>query len=675
MTGQTTDAPTTTSTTSTTTHTPIDACYPVNPIPENHTQHRELIALGVISGDLAPRAISRHGEVPLAHAIRALKWGAANDIIVNGTVADDMATALLAELGPTWVADAHTRIARRLFVDGWEHVNEVVHHARAAGALGPVPDLIAGMERAAMAALSISDYAAARALLEAADELSTTEEVSRRSWRLCRLAEALDGLGYVEQARDAAALAFDLAEIAGDAALGLKAAVMSAFPSDWHAGDLRTSAIIRRAEDMDQSEQARVALLGARALAEMRIPLGVCGHQQVAWVTRASVAQPLANEAVRRSTGSDTWERLVALLAWRSCHRSSRHLEERLTMSLEALDISQRMRLPSHQVEAAIMLCADAIESADRTLFDHTLSVARWVAQRDGNPRLLAHTRAMEAGVAFAEGDIELAQRLHFEAVELADSVNLSSRGSLNFVLLAQYHVVSGEHPPRELIPRRDHPILAHPLAQTATALAWARLGEKDEAEALVRRTLRRVDEESSMLLTLVVAAEAVVQIGSDDLCDHLISLLTPWSEHVAIDSNTWWHGGPVAAALAELSAARGDHAAVRYAQEAEQIASAIGDSRTLRRMERVRASENVPHLAQSCGTATLSARQTQILTLVAAGLTNPEIATQLSYSRSTVKAEIAGMLRNLGLTNRAQAARYATEHRLITDLDSTSRD
>jgi DNA-binding CsgD family transcriptional regulator len=407
-------------------------------------------------------------------------------------------------------------------------------------------------------------------------------------------------------------------------------------------------------------------LMGAHAIAEMRIPVFATDRHQIAWVTRASVAQPLAEGALALSEDCDPRDRLVALLAWRLCHRAPQHLERRRRSSSEALDISQQLRLPARQVEAAIMLGVDSIESGDRNGFDEALSVARWVAQGDGNPRLLAHTRAMEAGAAFAEGALDAAQRLHREAVEFATSVNLASGYSLDLALLAQYYHYSGEHPPPELIPRGDHPILTHPLALVATSCAWARLGEMNEAETLIRRGLRRLDEESSMLLVLVVAAEAVMLLGSTDLSEHLVERLAPWSQHVAVDGNAWWHGGPVAATLAELCAASGDSVAECYAADAVRTATIMGDTGTLRRMERLTSQGSAPDIAaQVSDSPSLSERQLRVLELVAAGLTNKEIARYLSYSPSTVKSEVATLFRVLGVTNRAQVIRYAAQRPL----------
>lgn len=55
-----------------------------------------------------------------------------------------------------------------------------------------------------------------------------------------------------------------------------------------------------------------------------------------------------------------------------------------------------------------------------------------------------------------------------------------------------------------------------------------------------------------------------------------------------------------------------------------------------------------------------LSARELEVLKLIANGLTNAEIAGQLSVSEETVKTHVANILRKLGLAHRTQAAVYA---------------
>ncbi|MFE9247850.1 response regulator [Streptomyces sp. NPDC007088] len=61
-----------------------------------------------------------------------------------------------------------------------------------------------------------------------------------------------------------------------------------------------------------------------------------------------------------------------------------------------------------------------------------------------------------------------------------------------------------------------------------------------------------------------------------------------------------------------------------------------------------------------------LTARETEVLTLIGQGMTNQEIAATLHISAATVKTHINNLFAKTGLKDRAQAVRYAYQHGIV---------
>ena len=65
---------------------------------------------------------------------------------------------------------------------------------------------------------------------------------------------------------------------------------------------------------------------------------------------------------------------------------------------------------------------------------------------------------------------------------------------------------------------------------------------------------------------------------------------------------------------------------------------------------------------------AALSAREREVLLLLAEGLSNLQVAERLSIGEATVKTHVGNLLGKLGLADRTQAAIWAWRHGLVRD-------
>jgi len=622
---------------------------------------RHLLAVGLIADDLSPLAIARYAEVTVADATQALAKARQEGLLTDDGVDELTRAQLIADLGRDEQARVHAAVARHLYAAGPDRLNQALLHIRAAGNLGAAESMMALAEQGGRLSLSLGAYQAAHDLLALADELDSSTDLGAQGRRLCDLAAATDGLGRVERARQYLVRAVSLGELADDAALVARAAVMYTLPVDWYAGDPRTAAFLQRADAMDQQFDDRVAIRAARALAEIRIPVATADGQQVAWVTRPDVAQPLAEQALIDAKDCQPEVQCLALLAWRTTHRAPQFLDRRRETSTQALNLAQRLRLAPLQVEGAVWLAVDALQSGDRGLYDEALSVARWVSHTDGNPRLRWRALTLALGAALLDEDAIDIERLQGEVRRLSDHTYSPGQFATEMFFEGE-RLISADDPERLVHLRFDEREsgLANPIARAAVGYVFARTGDPDIGVRYARRALRQLDSESSYLLLATRVAAVACAAGDDALARDVIEVLTPWAEHVSVDGNGWWCDGPVSLWLAHLHDLRGEPAvARRFLNHGEALARRMNDLRSLRRATAL--GERLPTEAPNPSvTVDLTPRELVVLEMLATGATNPTIARNLAYSLSTVRNETISIYRKLGVTGRPEAVSRA---------------
>jgi DNA-binding CsgD family transcriptional regulator/tetratricopeptide (TPR) repeat protein len=623
---------------------------------------REIVAVGVVANDLSAQVIARCVGIDVASAEAALASAREQGVLGPHGVDPAEAVRMVGELAGDVVAEVHAVVARYLLSCGVDRLTEAIDHARSALHLLADTELLALVDQTAQTCLSVGDYQSARTCLECTNELSTTDSASVRAQRLRKLAAALDGLGLVAEARTHLASAFQIAEFDGVADLAVGAAVDYVLPVDWYAGDRRATAQLQRAEELADTEEQIVQLRAARAMAEMRIPVPTGDTQQVAWVTRPSVAQPLADDALERSADCSDETRLLALLGWRTTHRDPQFLERRREVSAEAFDFAQRLRNPGRMVDAAVMLAVDSLESGDRSGLERVLTVMRWIADVDANPRLAWHAQTVAAGAAHLDGDLARAHAHRDRARELGISVGIPGWFGAELVLLCQELLARADADEiRSHLPDASAVAVLNPLAKVVVGLGYGIVGDRAVAEDFLRRGVRQFDPEASWLLCHTRAAELAMFIGADDIVEEMWTALVPWHDRVAVDSQSWFCDGPVSGWLAMLAHHRGDLAGCRrYLQAAVPVARGLGDVRTMARLTRLSDATGIELGTHDRPERDLTERELLVLQRVVDGWNNPQIAESMAFSRSTIRNELSVIYRKLGVSSRLEAADHA---------------
>ncbi|WP_211263897.1 response regulator [Streptosporangium amethystogenes] len=92
-----------------------------------------------------------------------------------------------------------------------------------------------------------------------------------------------------------------------------------------------------------------------------------------------------------------------------------------------------------------------------------------------------------------------------------------------------------------------------------------------------------------------------------------------------------------------------------------------VAPSTTRRLLERFAVHLPSTGVAESAALSGLTAREREVLVLVARGLSNTEIARRLELAEATVKTHLGRVLAKLGLRDRAQVVVYAYESGLVT--------
>ncbi|WP_425832071.1 response regulator [Streptomyces fractus] len=105
----------------------------------------------------------------------------------------------------------------------------------------------------------------------------------------------------------------------------------------------------------------------------------------------------------------------------------------------------------------------------------------------------------------------------------------------------------------------------------------------------------------------------------------------------------------------------------VRVVASGEALLAPTVTRRLITEFAKLSETSRIPAGRQAGAYGELTERETEVLVLIAQGLSNIEIADRLVVAESTIKTHVSRVLVKLGLRDRTQAAVFAYEARLVT--------
>ena len=198
-----------------------------------------------------------------------------------------------------------------------------------------------------------------------------------------------------------------------------------------------------------------------------------------------------------------------------------------------------------------------------------------------------------------------------------------------------------------------DHPVVRQGLrALLSTDEGIEVVGEADDGDAAVAAAERLSPD--VVLMDVVMpgmdGVEALRLIGERRPQTRVVMLTSYADERQAMEAVDAGASG----FLLKDASPRDVAAAIRAAHRGEAVLHPAVAAKLLAERRRPPAAH-----------ADLTARELEVLRLIARGLQNKQIAAQLHLSEKTVKTHVSAILRKLDVSDRTQAAMYAVRERL----------
>ena len=404
---------------------------------------------------------------------------------------------------------------------------------------------------------------------------------------------------------------------------------------------------------------------------------GLAGPDSAAWAARLEAAAADADQALRWAdeNGEITLGLVTSAALWRWWLRRGRLSYGRAWLGRFLAQAGQRQDEPAGRARRAA-----AVLAAENGDFPEAARQAR-LALHILEPLGLREQTAFAATVLGSAhrylGDRAAARRSFARALELREAVGDQQAISAAINNMALLAVDDGDLPQARDLFERALAIKRQLGDQQSLAIGLANL-----ADLLVRTS-----QWAAAGQALAEAAGLAADLGNPQLigtvrCNqgNLAARQQHWAEaagHYAAATAAYQEAGHTHDAVEAIIGL--GRAAGRLGQPAEartQLRAAAGLAREIGNQQRLaEAQAALAELGEGSAPETapppggLTARQAEVLRLLAAGLSNKQIAAELRLSPATVERHLATVYRKLGVTGRVDAARYALAHGLAAPV------
>ena len=278
------------------------------------------------------------------------------------------------------------------------------------------------------------------------------------------------------------------------------------------------------------------------------------------------------------------------------------------------------------------------------------LAEERYVAQGLGEGAL-GEVQLERGEVLRLQGDLDGAEA----AYAAADEHGHDPQPGLTLLWMAQGRTDAAAATARRMLDDYKNPVRRSRVIPTAievlvaTGDADAAATAADELEAIAASFA------SPALAAAAAYAHGVVSLARDDPSDALSHLRTAWRGWLHLGAR--YEAARARTRIGEAFRAMGDEDSAR--------AELVVAGRTFDELGAILARGEVERLLGGGRPDGLTPRELEVLRLVAAGRTNPQIAGELFLSEKTVARHLSNIFGKTNVTSRTAAAAYAFQHQL----------